>query len=156
MIRKIVVALLSAIIFCMGLAWLNYTPLDEQEANTYYWSYASLVMVYLMYAAPVYLIGGVPLSLLIEFITEKIGWVNPVVNYVFRLIAYSLAGLVAMMLFMFVMSGGKLLGSSLFENGDFRFEVVASLLYLHLWLISFLIVKPKKGGYSHGRYMRNL
>ncbi|WP_103105593.1 hypothetical protein [Brevibacillus reuszeri] len=155
MIRKIVVALLSAIIFCMGLAWLNYTPLDEQQANTYYWSYASLVMVYLMYAAPVYLLGGVPLSILIEFITAKIGWVNSVVNYVFRLIAYSLAGLVAMMLFMFVMSGGKS-GSSLFANGDFRFEVVASLLYLHLWLFSFLIVKPKKGGYSHGGYMWNL
>ncbi|WP_289142844.1 hypothetical protein [uncultured Brevibacillus sp.] len=155
MIRKIVVALLSAIIFCLGLAWLNYTPLDEQQANTYYWSYASLVMVYLMYAAPVYLLGGVPLSILIEFITAKIGWVNLVVNYVFRLIAYSLAGLVAMMLFMLVMSGGKS-GTSLFANGDFRFEVVASLLYLHLWLFSFLIVKPKKGGYSHGRYMRNL
>ncbi|MFP3388400.1 hypothetical protein [Brevibacillus sp. SIMBA_040] len=156
MIRKIVVALLSAIIFCMGLAWLNYTPLDEQQANTYHWSYASLVMVYLIYAAPVYLVGGVPLSLLIEFITEKIGWVNPVVNYVFRLLAYSLAGLVAMMLFMLVMSGGKSLTSSSLANGDFLFEVVASLLYLHLWLFSFLIVNPKKGGYSHAGYMRHL
>jgi len=156
MIRKIVVALLSAIIFCMGLAWLNYTPLEEQQVNTYHWSYVSLVMVYLMYAAPVYLLGGVPLSLLIEFITAKIGWVNPIVNYVFRLIAYSLAGLVAMMLFMLVMSGGKSLGSSLFVNGDIHFEVVASLLYLHLWLLSFLIVKPIRGGWSDDRYLRNM
>ncbi|GED69661.1 hypothetical protein BRE01_33630 [Brevibacillus reuszeri] len=156
MIRKIVVALLTAIIFCLGLAWLNYTPLDEQQANTYSWSFASLVMVYLIYAAPVYVLGGVPLALLIEYITEKIGWVNPVVNYVFRLIAYGLAGLVVMMLFGLIMSGGKSIQSTLLSDGWIRLGVVASLLYLHVWLLSFVIVKPKRGDWSHGQYLRNL
>ncbi|MDF2678884.1 MAG: hypothetical protein K0R47_74 [Brevibacillus sp.] len=143
MIRKILVALVSSILFCVVLAWINYTPEAQQQPDTYYWPYFSLVMVYLIYATPVYVVGGVPASMLIEALNRQIAWANPVIVYLFRLIAYALAGILLMVLFQIVITAGMPTDRSLLSQG-YGSGMIASLLYLHVWLISFLVVKEKR------------
>ncbi|MED4781938.1 hypothetical protein [Brevibacillus choshinensis] len=143
MIRKILVALVSSILFCVVLASINYTPEAQQQPDTYYWPYFSLVMVYLIYATPVYVVGGVPASMLIEALNRRIAWANPVIVYLFRLIAYALAGVLVMVLFQIIMTLGKPTNLSLLSSG-YGWGMLASLLYLHVWLVSFLVIKEKR------------
>lgn len=142
MIRKILVALVSSLLLCMALALVNHTPVSEQQPDTYYWPYLSLVAVYLIYATPVYVVGGVPASMLIEVLNDKIAWANPVIVYLFRLILYAMAGLLLMILFQFVLGVSRGDGSELSTGGGLG--MIAALVYLHVWLASFLVVKPKR------------
>ncbi|MED1793163.1 hypothetical protein P4V54_10795 [Brevibacillus nitrificans] len=142
MIRKVVVALISSLLFCVILAWFNYIPAAQQQPNTYYWSFFSLVAIYLIYAIPVYIVGGVPVSILIEALNRQIAWANPVIVYLFRFIAYAVAGMLLMMLFQFVTSAGTLTNSLLSSGAVWG--MLASILYLHVWLVSFWVVKEKR------------
>lgn len=60
--RRIIVALLSAIIFSLILSYISYTPIAEREPNTWYESFGSFVQIYLLFSIPAYLLGGVPIS----------------------------------------------------------------------------------------------
>ncbi len=141
MIRKILVALVSSILFCMALAWINYTPAAKQQPDTYQWPYFTLMLIYLIYATPVYVVGGVPASILIEALNDKIAWANPVIVYLFRLITYAIAGVVLMALFQIIIDHTSL---SQLPQG-YGWGIVASLLYLHVWLFSFFVKKEKRG-----------
>ncbi|MED1954306.1 hypothetical protein [Brevibacillus centrosporus] len=141
MIRKVVVALISSLLFCVVLAWFNYIPAAQQQSNTYYWSFFSLVAIYLIYAIPVYVVGGVPVSIGIEALNRQIAWANPVIVYLFRFIAYAVAGALLMVLLQFGITIQLLTSRSLFSAG---FGMLASLLYLHVWLVSFWVVKEKR------------
>jgi hypothetical protein len=143
MIRKILVALVSSILLCVALAWINHTPAAQQQPDTYYWPYLSLVLVYFIYATPVYVVGGVPASILIEALNDKIAWANPVIVYLFRLIAYAIAGVGLMALFQIVVTAGMPANRLLTPQG-YGWGMVASLLYLHLWLLSYLVKKEKR------------
>lgn len=69
--RRIIVALLSAIIFTLILSYISYTPVTEREPNTWYESFGSFVQIYLLFSVPAYLLGGVPISLYIDKHVKK-------------------------------------------------------------------------------------
>ncbi|TQS75069.1 hypothetical protein DX933_09975 [Ornithinibacillus gellani] len=69
--RRIIVALLSAMIFSLTLAYISYTPIAEREANAWYDSFGAFIQIYLLFSVPAYLLGGVPISLYIDKYIEK-------------------------------------------------------------------------------------
>ncbi|MBY0054374.1 MULTISPECIES: hypothetical protein [Brevibacillus] len=144
MLRKVLVALASALIFCLVLAWANYTPAGEREEGVYHWSYGSLVAIYLIYALPVYLLGGIPFAYLIEFAERKTGWKHPLAVYLFRFFAYALAGCFVMGLFVVVVSNGRSLSNAFASGGLLLLGGGAALLYGHVLLFSFWLVKRRK------------
>lgn len=139
MIRKILAALLSSLLFCMALALVQYMPESHQQPDTY----GSFVTLYLVYVTPVYVVGGVLASMLIEALNHRIAWVNPVIVYLFRVIAYAVAGMLLMMLFQAVVQAGIPTHRFPLSQG-YGWGMVASLVYMHVWLTSFLVVKEKR------------
>lgn len=143
MIRKILIALVSSVIFCLSLVFLNYTPEIDREPNVHYLSFISLVMIYLIYATPVYLLLGVPCSLLIDIIRRKIKISNSLFKYFFEVVAYLFSGILAIFLTLIVLSGGKILLDIIGARELFQLGAIASLLYYHIYIMSFLL-KGKK------------
>ncbi|TKI56350.1 hypothetical protein E8L90_13250 [Brevibacillus antibioticus] len=143
MIRKILIALVSSVIFCLSLAFLNYTPENDREPNVHYFSFASLVMIYLLYATPVYLLLGVPISLVIDIVKRKIRISNSIFKYVFEVVVYLISGILAIFLTLIVLSGGKILLDITDARRLFQLGAIASLLYYHIYIMSFLL-KGKK------------
>lgn len=66
MIRKIIIALISTVLFSLLMAYLNYVPISERELNVYYNPLWSTAILFSMYSLPVYLIGGISSSYLID------------------------------------------------------------------------------------------
>ncbi|WP_218212180.1 hypothetical protein, partial [Pseudomonas sp. 2822-15] len=62
---KVITGILSAIILSLILSYMMYTPLAEQQEGIGYWAFSGLFIIYLLYSLPVFLIGGVLVSLLI-------------------------------------------------------------------------------------------
>jgi len=143
MFRKIMVAILSSILFCLALAWFSYSPAREGEPGVYHWSYLSLFMLYMIYAAPVYLLGGVPCSLLIDRLIKKLGEANQVIDYFRCLSAYLLAGLLTTYLFLVILSDGDLFVWKAGNNGFYGLGMIASVLYYHVLIVANL-VKPNQ------------
>ncbi|MGN7471120.1 hypothetical protein [Brevibacillus sp. SAFN-007a] len=142
MLRKVLVALASALILCLVLAWSTYTPAGEREEGVYHWSYGSLVVIYLIYALPVYLLGGIPFAYLIEFAERKTGWKHPLAVYFFRFFAYALAGYIVLGLL--VLSNEGSLRDAFASYGLLLLGGSAALLYGHVLLFSFWLVKGRK------------
>lgn len=69
--RRIIVALLSTVIFSLIIAYIWYTPLSEREPNTWYDPFGSIMTILIMFSAPAYLLGGVPISFYIDKYVEK-------------------------------------------------------------------------------------
>lgn len=100
MLRRLLSALISSIIFCSILAYFQHTPIAERQPNTSYMSFSSLVFIYLIYATPVYVLGGIPCSILIDTITKRIFRRSTILFYLVNIICYTLAGmLLALLLF---------------------------------------------------------
>lgn len=53
MVNKLLSALITSFFICMLLAYMEYTPMNERSGDTYYFSYFSLVTIYLFYAVPI-------------------------------------------------------------------------------------------------------
>lgn len=69
--KRIIVGLLSTLIFSIVMAYVSYTPIADQEANSWYESFGSLFQVYLIFSLPAYLLGGIPISLFIDKRVKK-------------------------------------------------------------------------------------
>src|SRR5690625_1383371 len=69
--KRIVIALLSAVIFSFIMSYISYTPMAGREANAWYESFNSFVQVYLIFSVPAYLLGGVSVSFYVVKYVEK-------------------------------------------------------------------------------------
>ncbi|MGN7356227.1 hypothetical protein ACTHPF_02605 [Paenibacillus sp. SAF-054] len=68
LIRKIIAALLSAVVFCGFLAayyWIS-RPSSASAPSTYSYRFRELFVIYMMYAVPVYLVFGTGVSMLVD------------------------------------------------------------------------------------------
>ncbi|MFS0917036.1 hypothetical protein [Brevibacillus sp. 179-C 1.1 NHS] len=144
MIRKIIIALVSSVIICLSFALVNYTPETERESNVQYFSFSSLVMIYLVYATPVYLLLGVPFSILIERIKRKIKISHSLFMYFFEVSVYLIAGLLATFIFLLVLSEGRIFSNPRDAGGFFLLGGIASFLYYHLYMLSYLVKRKEE------------
>lgn len=118
--RRIIIALLSAIIFSLVLSYISYTPIAEREPNSWYESFGSTLTLYLIFSVPAYLLGGIPISLYIDKFVEKeiiklvlyllggflVGIATIVISFMtvsFELLWYGVVGLFASLLFYILM-----------------------------------------------------
>ena len=81
-LEKIIVAVLSSVILSLTLAFLMYTPVAEQQPGVGYSSFQSLIIIYLIYSLPVYLIGGGLYSAFVNVYIESMRFRNKFIKYI--------------------------------------------------------------------------
>lgn len=138
MLRRLLSALLSSIIFCSILAYFQHIPIAERQPNTSYMSFSSLVFIYLIYATPVYVLGGIPCSILIDNITKRIFRRSTILFYLSNFICYALAGMLLTLLLFNVLD---------MEAWIWLGSAPALLYYVVYLLVRLLIRKPQSINY---------
>ncbi|MCR8644463.1 hypothetical protein NV379_17550 [Paenibacillus sp. N1-5-1-14] len=89
-------------------------------------------IIFLVVITPIYFIGGIPISILVDVLTRKLTLSN-IYKYLFSLLLYALGGFVVMFIFMLIISSNR---SPFSELLSFTFlGVVASIFGYHVLLI---------------------
>ena len=89
--RRFVVAIMAGLVFTLIMSWFNYTPVDQRIEHIYYYSYSSLVVGGLIYVMPIFLIIGIPVSVLLDLILFRSRVRNRIAGYLLSLIMTRLA-----------------------------------------------------------------
>ncbi|MFD2759918.1 hypothetical protein [Lentibacillus juripiscarius] len=137
--RRIVAAVISTCLFGFLMGVTSFITAPEKSAVSLW-----LPMLFLgAYAAPVYVIGGISFSLLIDKVTSK--WLRNstgFARYVARAGFYGLAGVIASFVYIMVLAAAEgelyLIPQELI--GYFVYGLIAALIYYHV-----LYVMKKKG-----------
>ncbi len=137
--NKLLSALFTAIFYCALLAFIEYTPMNMREANTYYFSYFSLLLIYLTYSVPFLIIVGIPFSIFIEKMESRIAFTSLVKRYWFNVGLYILSGIMVALFFSLLSKGNILLRLLDFEG--FFIYIIPSILYYHFLLLNSLWIK---------------
>jgi hypothetical protein len=70
-IRMIILtSLLVSLIFSIALAFLEYTPISERQDEIAYFSFGSLIIIYLNYTLPIFLLLGLIIKLVVKIIKK--------------------------------------------------------------------------------------
>lgn len=144
LLEKVIISTLSALLLSYIWAYFNYTPVENREAGILYESFRGLFMIYLFSFFPVYLVGGTILSF---FIDIKIELDSLLFNYVVKLLAYALGGLVIIGLILMVTSfiSAKSISLGLGELYTiFILGILPSLLLYHVSLFVQLLKRTPK------------
>jgi hypothetical protein len=139
MLNKLLSASLTSFFLCILLAFMEYTPINERDELTYYFTFFSLVIIYLIYAFPITIVVGIPLSLLIESIDKKILIHSKVKRYLVNVSLFTLAG-ITVALFFSLINGGNFL-NRLFDLYSYIIFIFPSLLFYHISILIRLIIK---------------
>lgn len=59
---KLVTTLVSILVFAILYSWNAYIPHAEREPDTYYFGFWETAIFVILYAGPIYLVAGIPLS----------------------------------------------------------------------------------------------
>lgn len=134
-LKKILIAVLSTLIFSLGFAFLVYVPSSEQHAGVGYSSFIGLFIIYLIYSAPIYLIGGTLYSYFVDVCFDKIHFNNKLLKYIIYFFIYIAGGVLVvglLLIIIFLVDGhlADLLISRVFLVGS-----LASLLFFHVSLV---------------------
>lgn len=134
LLKKIGIALLSTLIFSILLAFWEYVPVSQQEPNSAYTTFSGLVILYSIYALPIYLLGGVLYSYIVDSVLGKIHFRSKRAKYITSVLGYGAGGLLIV---------GIILGVNLIVDGSlsdilvFNFFIlgaVAALVFFHISL----------------------
>ncbi|WP_100397984.1 hypothetical protein [Bacillus sp. FJAT-44742] len=129
----VITAFFSAFIYSAGFALAGSEPASRQVDEVYYFSFQELLLFSLVYAFPVYFIGGIPSAILLEKTVRKIR-ASQGASYVYRLLLYSAAGFVVMCAAVVIISGGHVLTFLTDLIGYGVFGAVGAVLYFHIYL----------------------
>ncbi|WP_042145505.1 hypothetical protein [Paucisalibacillus sp. EB02] len=69
--RRVIAALLSTIVFSLILAYIDYTPVSERIPDTSYGSFISPIPFLIIITGVPYILGGIPVSILIDKYVDK-------------------------------------------------------------------------------------
>ncbi|PIC56718.1 hypothetical protein CSV80_13675 [Sporosarcina sp. P12(2017)] len=135
LLRKLIIAILSAIIFSLTLAFYEYTPSAKQQANVGYFPYDALFVLYFIYSIPIYLIGGIPYSHYVDIYFDKITFQNEVQKYIMHFLIYIAGGLliVGILLLISLLIDGDV--SGLLLSNIFTLGIFSSLVFFHISLL---------------------
>ena len=140
-LRKLIIAILSAIVFSLSLAFYEYTPSAQQQTDVGYFPFDALFVLYFLYSIPIYIIGGIPYSHYVDIYFEKIKFRNEVQKYIMYFLLYIVGGLfiVGILLFISLLIDGEV--SGLLISNVFVLGVCASLLFFHISLLFNKVLK---------------
>lgn len=91
--RKLLTSLLTVILFSLAASLLSMS-------ETY--GFGFYIAVYPIYAAPLIFLIGLPLSIVVDFLVNKIRFTNHVLYLIVKLLSYACAGFVGMYIFYLV------------------------------------------------------
>lgn len=109
--RKLLTTVLTIISFTLIASIISMN-------NSY--SFDFYIIVYLVYAAPLILFIGLPLSLLLDYLLSRIQFVNYVLYLTTRIFGYGCAGVLGMYIYYLLMGAGE-------EILNFKESIVLSL-----------------------------
>ncbi|MDN9012159.1 hypothetical protein [Brevibacillus laterosporus] len=139
MLHRIFVGVVTAILFCLVLAVSEYTPMTARQPNIYYFPFITLMIIYLIYSIPIFLFIGIPCTILIDFITNRMEISTKSKLYFLNLGLYSLAGISIAWVF-FGLTKGDIL-QKIFNYKAYIIYIVGSLLFYHISLVTMIILK---------------
>ncbi|MGM1045538.1 MAG: hypothetical protein ACQEXX_05265 [Bacillota bacterium] len=107
MMSKLLAALFSSLLICLVAAYLDYTPMDVREVGVSYYSYFRLFIVGWIIIFPMYLVLGIPLSLIMDGAVARFFYEAPKgVAFCMKPISYLLASVAAGWLFSLLVGTG--------------------------------------------------
>ncbi|MBA4533217.1 hypothetical protein [Brevibacillus halotolerans] len=139
MLHRIFAGGVTAMLFCLVVAVAEYTPMIARKPNTYYFPFVTLLIIYLMYSIPIFLLIGIPCTILIDFITNRMGISNKSKLYFVHLGLYSLAGISIALIFFGLTKGDILQKISCYKA--YIVYIGGSLLFYHISLATMIILK---------------
>ncbi|MDF9410594.1 hypothetical protein E1B06_02500 [Brevibacillus laterosporus] len=139
MLHRIFAGVITAMLFCLVVAVAEYTPMIVRKPNTYYFPFITLVIIYLVYSIPIFLLIGIPCTILIDFITNRMGISNKSKLYFVHLGLYSLAGISIALIFFGLTKGDILQKISCYKA--YIVYIGGSLLFYHISLATMIIFK---------------
>lgn len=139
-INKFFSAVITAILYCIGLAIMEYVPLDQREEGIHYFHFIELVMMYFVYAVPFTFVAGIPFSIVIEFVSTKLTSNSGIQRYLLNVMFFTLAGIVITLCFLFMVER-EIRMEELFDYKIYLFCIVPSILFYHVSLILKFLTK---------------
>lgn len=100
MLKRVLTAIVSAIVFSALMGLLNYMTTTTNSFDSFWLP----MLFFLMYSAPVYLIGGIPISYLIEKLLEKLTISSQVARHYIQYSLYILAGIIVALIYIVILS----------------------------------------------------
>jgi hypothetical protein len=131
-LKKLMIAIIASLILSVSISSYSYIPVAKQQPGTIYWSFLGLIIIFLIYSAPVYILGGIPFSILIDIILSKLKKVGSIVRYLISVLLYGLAGVLSTLVLLFIVSNGKSINEGIYL---YYIGIVAAELYLHLSIL---------------------
>lgn len=146
LLRRFSIAILSALVFALSLAFFEYTSSMEQQAGVSTFTISALFVLYLLYSLPIYVIGGIVYSHYVDVYFEKIKFRNEVLKYIMYILVYIAGGLfiVGLLLLITYLIDGEV--SGLLISNIFILGVLASLIFFHISLLVNKVLKIKANG----------
>ncbi|MCG7335067.1 hypothetical protein MHZ95_07235 [Sporosarcina sp. ACRSM] len=130
--KRLLTAVLSVILFAIIFSWFFFVPSSQREPNVYYFGFSETFVFVILYAGPVYLLAGLPISILIDKLAAKFQRNSKWKRYFFGFGLYSLAGTLVGALLLILLNQN----ANLFDVIPFSICcLVASNLYYHLLLL---------------------
>ncbi|MDC3424501.1 hypothetical protein NC797_08255 [Aquibacillus sp. 3ASR75-11] len=133
MIKKVIIALLSTVIFSVLLGGINYITMSDKTIEGLW----GPMFFFGLYSLPGFFFLGIPLSVLIEKITYQKSFKSNVSLYFTKFVLYFVTGAIAAFVFMMILAIAEseiyLIGQELVSY--MMYGVIASLIYYHISLI---------------------
>ncbi len=126
MLRNLIIALSSSVVFSLILTLFSYTPVLNRFPNSDYPSLGNYLVLFLLYSIPVYIVASFIFGYIIKILNRKFNTNN---KYSLNLIWYGGAGIITGVTFLF------------FTKGDFYILpflilcIAASLIFYHLSIL---------------------
>ncbi|WP_303969436.1 hypothetical protein [Sporosarcina ureae] len=99
--KRFISAVIAAILFAIIYSAISYVPESQRESSTYYLGFSEAMVFVMLYAGPIFLLIGIPLSIMIDTLMK-----NKKSQYVKKLVFYSAAGLLIGALFPLILLPG--------------------------------------------------
>lgn len=96
--RKLMTTLLTIICFTLAASLIS---MNESYSFDFY------ILIYLVYATPLILLIGLPLSILLDYLLSRIQFPNQVLYLSTRILGYACAGVLGMYIYYMVMGAGE-------------------------------------------------
>lgn len=97
---KFITAVCATFVFAILYSWYMYVPQAEREASTYYFGFWEVIIFVVIYAGPIYLIAGIPLSYGGDKILQRFGHSESWKRWLLGILVYAGLGALAALITM--------------------------------------------------------
>jgi cation transporter-like permease len=136
--KRLLVALLSSVLFSLVFSLFSYTPESQRSPDTYYFGIWETFFFTVIYVTPIYLIIGMPISFVIDKWFKK-KWETK--SYLLKVAIYSIVSLIPALIVFNVFN----FGISPFSLQSFLktilLSAIASNLFFHIQLLVNRLIK---------------